>query len=198
MVTRILRNLSNVSQPTPVFSSQLPRDFDLEEAQKKYPVRYEESMNTVLVQEMERFNRLLGVIRSSLVSLQKAIKGLVVMSVSLEQVAGSVLVGKVCENCFAILKFFAGLLKVRESECRILCVAIFSRNKFSNFFLFFSFQVPDLWAKSSYPSLKPLGSYVSDFIARINFLQVSNQDYKQTHQNHQLYLSTYKTCYIKI
>ena len=39
--------------------------------------------------------RLLTVIRSSLVSLRKAIKGLVVMSVSLEQVAGSVLVGKV-------------------------------------------------------------------------------------------------------
>ena len=41
--------------------------------------------------------RLLDVIRASLVSLQKAIKGLVVMSASLEQVAASVLVGKVSE-----------------------------------------------------------------------------------------------------
>lgn len=37
--------------------SKLPSDFDLELVMKLYPVVYEESMNTVLRQELIRFNR---------------------------------------------------------------------------------------------------------------------------------------------
>jgi dynein heavy chain, axonemal len=44
--------------------------------QAKYPVLYEQSLNTVLAQEMSRFNRLLGTMRDSLAAMDLALKGL--------------------------------------------------------------------------------------------------------------------------
>lgn len=61
----------------------------LQEIQVKYPVMYEESLNTVLVQELVRYNRLLKVIMDSLHNLLKALKGFVVMTNELEQMTNS-------------------------------------------------------------------------------------------------------------
>lgn len=55
----------------------------------RYPVLYEESLNTVLVQEVVRFDKLLRLIHSSLRDLLKALEGLVVMSDALEKMSNS-------------------------------------------------------------------------------------------------------------
>ncbi|XP_019627755.1 PREDICTED: dynein heavy chain 1, axonemal-like [Branchiostoma belcheri] len=62
---------------------------------EKYPVMYEESMNTVVVQEVIRYNRLLNTVRQTLNDLLKALKGLVVMSGELEGMANSLYINQV-------------------------------------------------------------------------------------------------------
>lgn len=55
----------------------------------RYPVKYEESLNTVIIQEAIRYNKLLAVIKTTLNELLKALKGLVVMSENLERMTVS-------------------------------------------------------------------------------------------------------------
>lgn len=82
-------------------------------------------MNTVLVQEMVRYNRLLSVMRESLESLKLALAGLQVMSGDL------------------------------DTACKSMAVN----------------AVPAMWAKVSYPSLKPLSSYLDDLYKRLAMLK---------------------------
>jgi dynein heavy chain, axonemal len=67
--------------------SSLPALFDEEAISMAFPVLYEESMNTVLVQEVKRFNRLLSVMIKTSFEVQRALKGLAVMSGDLENLA---------------------------------------------------------------------------------------------------------------
>jgi len=108
--------------------NKLPSNFDVETATAKYPAMYTESLNAVLIQEAERFNVLLSVIRKSLQDLIKAIKGAIVMTPELETMALSLSMAK----------------------------------------------YPAFWSTVSYPSLKSLGGYITNFIERLNFIQVSH------------------------
>jgi dynein heavy chain, axonemal len=103
---------------------KLPDLFNTEEIALKFPVLYENSMNTVLRQEVVRFNGLLKYLKHSLLEVQKAIVGQIAMIPQLERIYDQMLIGK----------------------------------------------LPDAWAKKSYPSLKPLGSYILDLLERLNFL----------------------------
>ena len=115
-------NLQSVYKQTSTdIASRLPDVFDIEKVEVWYPVRFEESMNTVLTQELMRFNGLLSVVKKSLVDVVKAIKGEVVMSQQLEEMGNSMVKG----------------------------------------------WVPGMWSAVSYPSLKPLGSWVNDLLARL-------------------------------
>eukprot|EP00026_Physarum_polycephalum_P004321 Phypoly_transcript_04339.p1 GENE.Phypoly_transcript_04339~~Phypoly_transcript_04339.p1 ORF type:complete len:714 (+),score=117.94 Phypoly_transcript_04339:77-2143(+) len=72
--------------PAPLQQSEGLADlFAMDEHGRMHP------LSTFLLQEMFRFNRLLGVIKRSLIQLQKAIKGLVVMSVELEKMFNSLM-----------------------------------------------------------------------------------------------------------
>jgi dynein heavy chain len=106
-----------------IVEAQLPDVFDLEKICIQYPTKYEDSSNTILTQELERYNVLLSRVKVSLRDVQRALKGEVVMSPELETMGNSVVNGR----------------------------------------------VPDKWG--GYPSLKPLGSWVTDFLKRISFYQ---------------------------
>jgi len=99
--------------------------FIIEDVLRAWPITYLESMNTVLKQELIRYNTLLEVIFDTLKNITLAMKGLIVLSKDLDGMANEL----------------------------------------------YNNQVPSLWLKRSYPSLKPYASYLDDFVEKMAFFQ---------------------------
>ena len=55
--------------------SSVREPFKIKEVEKHYPFKYEESMNSVLLQELARYNTLIETIRSTLHTLLKTLAG---------------------------------------------------------------------------------------------------------------------------
>jgi dynein heavy chain len=104
--------------------AKIPLPFMIDEVLAKYPVEYQESMSTVLVQEVIRYNRLLHVIHSTLADVLKALKGLVVMSEALEAICNSMFVNQVpnawAEKAYPSLKPFAAWITDLASRCEFI------------------------------------------------------------------------------
>jgi len=73
---------------------RLPADLDEERVAHEYPPLYAAPMNVVLVQETDRFNMLLGAVRSSMKDLAKALKGSIVMSDELDEAYNALTSGR--------------------------------------------------------------------------------------------------------
>jgi dynein heavy chain len=76
-------------------SKRLPKPFDVAQIIQKYPPSYRESMSTVLAQEAARYNKVLVTVDTSLREAQKALKGLVAISESIEAMCSSIYINAV-------------------------------------------------------------------------------------------------------
>ena len=84
----------------------------MELAELKYPIMWEQSMNTVLVQELLRYNKLAEVIKTSLQNTMDGMKGKIVLSEQLEKLGNSLFYGRIpqlwADNSYPSLKPLGG------------------------------------------------------------------------------------------
>jgi len=124
--------------------SRVPEAFDLGAALRAYPVQREQCLNTVLLMELGKFNRLQKRIKDTCVNLGKAVKGLVVFSPDLEQVAEGCLTNKIPPPWMGVsypsLKPFASYVDEFIQRCKFMSAWIRDGIPFSFWFSAFFFQ----------------------------------------------------------
>jgi len=134
--------------------AKLPPPFDVEAIQMAYPVVYHESMNTVLAQVSfvfpSRSHACLYLPLTNTFSMPT-------LKLSQECIRYNKLTATVSSSLREVVKALKGL-SVMSKELDEVGTAL-AANK-----------VPLLWEGKSYPSLKPLASYVSDLMDRLAFI----------------------------
>ena len=115
-----LKNLEQIKQ---LAEEKLIKEFNVDEVKKKYPLKYEDCMNSVLIQEIMRYNLLLSLIFKNLEECVKAFMGHMPLTDEIEEMASQLIKG----------------------------------------------QIPSSWIKASYPSKKPILSWIKDLSKRLNF-----------------------------
>ena len=115
----------SVSETLDIIEKNTPPAFDYEAIFRKFPTEYEESMNTVLIQEVIRYNVLLNLMKVHIQNLKKALSGHIVMDETLDAIVTSI----------------------------------------------YNNQVPQIWIKSGFLSMKPLMSWIKDLNERITFFK---------------------------
>jgi dynein heavy chain, axonemal len=78
-----------ISDQATGIQEKLPKPFEEDVIAEKYPTDYNESMNTVLTQEVMKYNRLINRMTSMLINIKKALVGDVVMSEDLDAMGNS-------------------------------------------------------------------------------------------------------------
>ena len=115
----------SVGETLDIIEKNTPPAFDYEAIFAKFPTDYKESMNTVLIQEVIRYNVLLNLMKVNIQNLKKALSGHIVMDEALDAIATSI----------------------------------------------YNNQVPQIWIKSGFLSMKPLMSWIKDLNERITFFK---------------------------
>ena len=133
--------------------ARVPKPFDIGQVMEKHPVVYEESMNTVLQQEVklpdcqnylstETENKSQDLINYFFHTASSNTSQIILYNNLLKMIHSSLQ---------DLLKALKGLVVMSEA-LETMSVSVFNN------------IVPDMWANKAYPSLKPLGSWVADLL----------------------------------
>jgi dynein heavy chain len=122
---------------------KIPQLLNIQKIKLKFPIIYEDSLNTVLIQEATKFNELIDTIIKSMDNLKLAVEGLIVLNFDLEQVLNDItnyVVPKLWSNTFLSLKpLFSWLDELNQ---RIQFFEDWTNNGTPNVFWFNAFSFP--------------------------------------------------------